>query len=568
VTTSSDGNPTDADARVEARFFDLTLDLLAVAGFDGTFRRANTAWTRVLGWPADELVGTPYAALFHPDDLDANVDLLNRLATGADTVSFEARLRGRDGRYRWMLGSVRADVDAGCIYMAVKDIDERRADHERLRAAEADLRFQVDLEGLVTAMSTEFLGVHEEELPEVVERSLGDLARYFGLDRAYVLKTAADGFGIELFVEWWADGVSRDTKPIPELPKDAQRFWVRSLRNGLSVHVPDVHEPPRILDEVTTNAAMAELIDQGVQSILFLPLVAREQRIAGFMGLEARRQRCWWSDESIGLMRTVGELVVGAVERCAAEGALARTAAELERRNDELERSNKELEQFASIVSHDLKSPLQVVRGFVELLGRLAESNPESPPEVETYVGAALRGAARMDRLIDDLLAYSRAGQRPAELVPIRLRDTMNEVLADSAATIADADAKITVGELPTVRGDSTQLRQLLQNLVMNAIKFRRPDVPVVVSITGRDVGDAWQIDVTDNGIGIGPEHREEIFAMFTRLGHGDRPGSGIGLAICARVVANHGGTIWVTDGDDGGSRLCFTIAKDSTHRG
>jgi signal transduction histidine kinase len=346
--------------------------------------------------------------------------------------------------------------------------------------------------------------------------------------------------------------------PIAELPIDAQRFWVRALRSGQPVHLPDVNEdaPPG------GEGAVGALRRDGVQSILFVPLHARETQV-GFMGFEARRAKCTWSEDSIALMRTVGELFVGAVERSRAEAALAATAAELEQRNAELERSNHELEQFASIVSHDLKSPLQVVRGFVELLGRQADTNPEQATEIQTYVAAALRGAARMDRLIDDLLAYSRAGNRPTDLVPVDLDVIAAEVQADSAALVRETDAVVTFGPLPTVLGDATQLRQVLQNLVTNAIKFRRAGVTPEVSVTASSDADNWIIDVADNGMGIDPSHREEIFTMFSRLHHGDRPGSGIGLAICARVVANHGGSIWVEPGERDGSVFRFTLAKD-----
>jgi light-regulated signal transduction histidine kinase (bacteriophytochrome) len=297
----------------------------------------------------------------------------------------------------------------------------------------------------------------------------------------------------------------------------------------------------------------------GVRSILFLPLLARGTTV-GFVGLEARRSKCSWSAESIALMRTVGELFVSAVERSRAEATLAVTARELEQRNEALERSNRELEQFASIVSHDLKSPLQVVRGFVELLGR--QGGKATSTEAQSYVEAALRGTERMDRLIDDVLAYSRAGQRPASFVPVDLNQVMAEVLADSAARIRDADAVITVGPLPLVEGDYTQLRQLLQNLVDNAVKFRRLDVPPEVSVSGSDHGGCWMVRVEDNGVGLDRSHREEIFGMFSRVHKVDQPGSGIGLAVCARVVANHNGRIWVEDGRDGGSAFCFTISK------
>jgi signal transduction histidine kinase len=168
-----------------------------------------------------------------------------------------------------------------------------------------------------------------------------------------------------------------------------------------------------------------------------------------------------------------------------------------------------------------------------------------------------------MDRLIDDLLAYSRAGNRPTDLVAVDLDVIAAEVQADSAALVRETDATVTFGPLPTVLGDATQLRQLLQNLITNAIKFRRAGVTPEVSVTASSDADNWIIDVADNGMGIDPAHRDEIFTMFSRLHHGDRPGSGIGLAICARVVANHGGSIGVEPGEPEGSVFRFTLAKD-----
>ena len=541
----------------ETRFFEFALDMFAVGALDGTLRRVNPAWTRILGWSDDELVGRGLSDLFHPDDLEANLDTIGKPATGTAAVSYETRLRARDGSYRWVLVSVRSDDATGEVYIVAKDIHERRAAEEHLRSVEFELRFLIGLEDLVTGMSTRFFGVPEDDLQQIVEASLGELCAYFNLDRAYVLKTGEGGAAtIDFFVEWWADGVEQRSTPIPELEIDAQRFWVRTLRSGQPVHVPDVRAdvPPG------SEAAMATLARDGANSILFVPLRARDQTI-GFMGFEARRSYCTWSDETIALMRTVGELYVSAVDRGRAERAVETAAAELERRNAELERSNRELEQFASIVSHDLKSPLQVVRGFIELLGREAEAH-EGGGDAQTYVAAALRGASRMDRLIDDLLIYSRAGQRPAAFVPVALDTIAAEVLADSAALIEETEAVVTVDPLPRVEGDATQLRQLLQNLVTNAIKFRRTEVPPSVHVHATEDDEHWIVYVDDDGIGIEPRHRLEIFAMFSRLHSGDRPGSGIGLAICARVVTNHGGTIWAEDGPAGGARLVFTLAK------
>jgi|GEM_PF-5449848 len=409
-----------------------------------------------------------------------------------------------------------------------------------------------ELQSIVTGLSTRMLGVRLDDLPAVVADGLGELCEHFGADRAYALKVDRD-FVFELNVEWWAPGVERRTTPVADLPIEAQRFWARTLRSGNVVHIPDV----AAADEAAPGAIDA-LRHDGVRSILFLPLVARG-RTVGFLGFEARRSTCRWSEDAIQLMRTVGELFVSAVERGRAEQALEVTARELERRNEELERSNRELEQFASIVSHDLKSPLQVVRGFIELLG----NSPEvAGSDRQTYVEAALRGAERMDQLIDNLLAYSRAGQRPASFGAVDLNQLMREVIADSATSIGDADAAVTFEQLPVVQGDPTQLHQLLQNLLSNAVKFRRVDVPAEVHVDASDEGSHWLVRVRDNGIGVDPAHREEIFGMFSRVHGVDRPGSGIGLAVCARVVANHGGRIWVEDGDASGTTFCFTLAK------
>src|SRR5437762_7558968 len=137
----------------EARFFELALDLLAVGGFDGKLRRVNPAWTQTLGWTEDELLSTPFAELFHPDDLANNLDQIGRTATGAETVSYETRLRCHDGSYRWVMTSVRSDVETGEIFIAAKDVHERHEAEDQLRAAEAALRFRIGLEDIVTAMS-------------------------------------------------------------------------------------------------------------------------------------------------------------------------------------------------------------------------------------------------------------------------------------------------------------------------------------------------------------------------------------------------------------------------------
>ncbi len=547
-------------ARLDDRFFNLSLDPLAVAGFDGFFRRVNHAWSRLLGWSEEELLATSYLSLFHPDDIAANVDEIGRLAKGVDTISYETRLRCRDGSYRWVLGSIRPDVDTGLMYMVIKDIQARREAEETLRGAEESLRVRVALEGLVTNLSTRLLVEPPSGVGDAIRQGLAGLGTELGLDRAYVLKIADTTGVFDLFEQWWADGIEQKATPLLELPREAQRFWMRKLRAAEVVHLPDLEPPPPGGEE----AVLAMQAD-GVRSILFLPLQLRDQT-CGFIGFESRTKRYSFPTDAVALMRTVGELVVSAVERAKVESALAATADQLEARNLDLERSNQDLEHFASIVSHDLKSPLQVVRGFVELLGRVAADGPRRE-ESQTYLDAAVRGVERMDQLIEDLLSYAKAGRPPDHLYPVDLATIAEQVVADSAAAIDAAGATVTIGVLPEVLGDATQLRQLLQNLLCNAVKFREPDAVPVVTITAERDGQRWRIVVADNGIGVAPENAERIFGMFSRLHSNDQyVGSGIGLAVCARVAAHHGGALWVEPNPGGGSRFVFTLSA-SNHR-
>jgi signal transduction histidine kinase len=233
--------------------------------------------------------------------------------------------------------------------------------------------------------------------------------------------------------------------------------------------------------------------------------------------------------------------------------------AQLEHANAELSRSNQELEQFAYVASHDLKSPLVVIEGFLDLLVRTKADQLDD--DASMYIAAAQRGAERMGRLIDDLLAYSRVGRYDCKREYVDAASLVEQVLAERSTEVEKARAAVFVGNLPTVHGYPTMLRQLFDNLISNALKFRRETGQVVVEIDAVEIDGACVFRVTDNGVGVPAKDRESVFTMFTRLGHTlDRGGSGIGLATCQRVVQLHGGRIWFADGYDGGAQACFTL--------
>ena len=230
---------------------------------------------------------------------------------------------------------------------------------------------------------------------------------------------------------------------------------------------------------------------------------------------------------------------------------------ELVRRSRELQRSNAALEEFAYIASHDLQEPLRMVASYLQLLDRRYRG--QLTTEADEFLGFAVDGARRMQALINDLLLYSRSGgQNP--LVPTDCGAVLAGVLANLRSTIEEAGARVTAGPLPVVEGDPTQLAQVFQNLIANAIKFRgerRPEIAIAAERDGRQ----WLFSVRDTGIGIEQRHAERIFMVFKRLHpQTEYPGTGIGLAICRRVVERHGGRIWVEPAEGGGSAFRFTL--------
>jgi signal transduction histidine kinase len=231
---------------------------------------------------------------------------------------------------------------------------------------------------------------------------------------------------------------------------------------------------------------------------------------------------------------------------------------DLARKVDELARSNADLEQFAYVASHDLQEPLRMVTAYTQLLaeryrGKLDEN-------ADKYIGYASEGAQRMQVLIQDLLAFSRVGRNGFTYGSVDCNAVMAEVLQTLATAIQESAAVVTHMDLPAVWADRTQMAQLFQNLIGNAIKFRGKEPPVV-SVQAEKTALRWQFSVSDNGIGIAPEFAENIFVVFQRLhARTEYPGNGIGLAICKKIVERNGGKIWVESQPGSGSTFKFTL--------
>jgi len=225
---------------------------------------------------------------------------------------------------------------------------------------------------------------------------------------------------------------------------------------------------------------------------------------------------------------------------------------------DRLRSSNAELEQFAYAASHDLKEPLRMVDGYVRLLAtRYAGQLDE---QADQYIAYTIDGVERMQQLIQDLLTYSRVETHGQPFETTEASRALTWAVANLEAAIRESSASVTHDALPVVVAEPTQLGQLLQNLVGNAIKYRG-EAPPEVHVSADRVDDAWQFTVADNGMGIAPDDRERVFELFRRLdAGGEHPGSGIGLAVCKRIVERHGGRIWVDSVPGQGSKFRFTL--------
>jgi PAS domain S-box-containing protein len=266
--------------------------------------------------------------------------------------------------------------------------------------------------------------------------------------------------------------------------------------------------------------------------------------------------------DSSGAFRGYRGVGTNISERKRAEAELREAHDELERKARDLERSNEELQQFAYVASHDLQEPLRMISSYTQLLERRYTDKLDK--DAKEFMAFIVDGAARMKQLIEDLLAYSRVGMRGHEFKSVEGEAALAKALTNLRGAIESNGASITHDPLPTVTADEPQLVQLLQNLIGNALKFKGTETPRV-HVRAEEREDRWVFSVKDNGIGIDPQYFQRVFTMFQRLHSKDEyPGTGIGLAICKKIVDRHGGRIWVESQLGKGANFVFTLPKNA----
>ncbi|MBI4423539.1 MAG: PAS domain-containing protein [Elusimicrobia bacterium] len=536
----------------------------ARSGTEGLYAAALDASGRIVAHTDVAQVGAIPADPFARDALAARQPVAVELSRGGQRVieaaapvwdgapDPEALMFSHEGRAsRARLGAVRLAVPLRPALQTERQITRQIATilvlAGALGVAGALLIVRAALRPVreLTRAATEVgLGNYEARVAAGAKDELGDLAEAFNRMAATLGKTTVSKEFLDAVLASMreplavlrSDGRVRSlNRAALDLVQGTETEWVD--RHARELFVPDTR--PWI------DAALAAAGEGGAAGDLEAEFSAADgRRVPVLLSATALRDK---TGRRIGLILTARDIT----DRKRAERVLAEQAARLER-------SNADLAQFAYAASHDLQEPLRKISGFAELLGRRYRGRLDA--DADRYIELLTSGVSRMQALISDLLAYSRAGREEVPLEPVDLGEVLDGVLADFERAIADSGAVVERDPMPTLPARGTEMRQLFQNLLSNAVKFRGSEPPRIRVSARREGGD-WLLSVRDNGIGIPPEHQAQVFELFRRLHpHARYPGTGIGLALCKKIVESHGGRIWLESAPGGGSTFYFTL--------
>ncbi len=456
--------------------------------------------------------------------------------------SFEAEVEGR-----WFHFVVVGMKEYGTGHIYGYDITGRRRAEDALRASVAEqrrrTREQETLSNIARIIGSSLA------INEVYERFAAEVAQLIPFDRI-VINVNADRPG------YMVDAYQSSAVEVPNRAPDYAYAIEGTLSQAVMVsHRCIVFQPGSENEADAGYAGLLGAYEMGLRSFLSAPLLYRGEPI-GCLNLHSLVQNAY-SERHRLLAERIAVYIAGAI-------ANAQLHTQVTRQTDELARSNRELEQFAYVASHDLQEPLRMVSSYVSLLGR--RYGDQLDDRADKYIHFAVDGANRMQRLIHDLLAYSRVGTRGVELTPTDTVPLVREILSNLEVAIGESEAQVVFSDLPSVMGDPSQLRQLFQNIIGNALKFRSESRPRV-ELGAMQEGDQWTFSIRDNGVGFDQRYAERIFGVFKRLHRdADIPGTGIGLAICQRIIDRHGGRIWAESKLGEGSCFYFTLPAVAEH--
>lgn len=596
---------------------------MALVAFDGRLVRVNRALWAMLGYTEAELLTMTLPELLHPDDCHQyHLRAQTLLVDGAVPTDHTAwRYVHKEGYHIWTLVSMALVRDAiaqpACFVVQIQDLRPQKQQEAEYaaRAQSLQLLFAhssqciilLDPTGIVLEINQAALDCAGLTRAEVVQLPFWDM-RWWRIspqtqqqiqaaiaaarqghpvaDEIDVLAAANQiatlelvitpvtelaGQVIMLIVEGRDITESKRARAAREQMDDRVRNAFDYATIGMALLTPDgrwLKVNQALCDMV--GYTEAELLTMNFQSIthpddLEKNLHYTDQLLRGAIRNYEMEKRyihkhghIVWVSLSASLVRDAHGIPLYTIAQTQNITQRKRAERELERQTNELTRSNAELEQFAYVASHDLQEPLRKVASYTTLLARRYKGQLDAG--ADKYIDYIVDGATRMQNLISDLLTYSRVGREQLVMEPVPMREIVEQVLSDMGATIRESAAVITYDDLPTLSVNRQQIGQLFQNLIANALKFHGHSPPRV-HITAELRGDTWVIGVHDNGIGIEPQYAERIFAVFQRLhSRAEYPGTGIGLAICKKIVERHSGTIWMDSEPGQGSTFYFSL--------
>lgn len=523
---------------------------------DGTIFYCNLKLASLLQLPMEQIIGGKLNNFIHPDDLEAFLNIFNQ---GLDRAKIELNLRSTKGSIIPVSISINCLEDFEVSYMIITDLREQKY-YENLQETQKEL---ISSNKELKATTDELLVANEK-----IHKQVDDLKRLTDLiemsdDAIIVLEL--DGR-----IESWNEG--------------AERLYSYSQSEIIS---ENIHEILNTIFPVPWPQFRSQLLKQGMwegelihqtkngqEVIVYSRLQLNTRKDCSKVVLQIDRDITERKHAEKNQLRMLEHEQQLTQELSAANEELQATTEELKTSNEELvvaqenlresidklKTSNRELEQFAYVASHDIQEPLRMVSSFTQLLEHRYKNKLDA--NADEYIEFIVDGAKRMKDLIDDLLAFSRLNTEAREFEIILMELTLDDVLINLKPQIKENKAQINHDALPKIMADRSQITQLLQNLISNAIKFHGDEQPHI-HISADESENEWTISVRDNGIGIDPDYQEQIFSIFKRLHtRQEYDGTGIGLAICKRIVSRHEGRIWVDSEEGKGSTFYFTIPK------
>jgi len=520
------------------RVLDAIDDIFYVLDPDGTVRRWNESLREVTGYSESELASLTAVDAIDEDDHDR---VTAAIAEGFETgsVQIEATLRTSSGeRIPYEFAASRVEtLDGEPVLTGIgRDVSERMARERELEQRAHQQQVVADLGQL--ALET-------DDLDELMHDASRQIATVLDTDYAKVLDL--DDAGEDLLLRQgvgWDDGLV-GTATVAAVEANSQAAY--TLEQDRPIVVEDLETDERF-------SGPALLTNHDVRSGISTIIGSVDDPWGILATHDTDPQQ--FTDEDITFIQSVANVLAEAIER-------QQYRTELEDLVADLEESNERLEQFAYAASHDLQEPLRMVSSYLQLIeSRYGDDLDEDGQE---FLAFAVDGAERMREMIDGLLQYSRVETRGDPFEPVDLETVLEDVRKNLRMKIDEHGAEITAEDLPRVEGDDGQLRQVFQNLLSNAIKYSGEDAPRV-HVSAEQDGTTWTISIADNGIGIDSDEQERVFEVFQRLHSREtHSGTGIGLALCERIIERHGGEIWVDSEPGEGATFSFTLPAVGT---